>query len=628
VIRRQLGSAIAAAFAALLWVSAALAESAATLVVRDLPARGAEAARFDLVGLHWRGAGSVRFRTRSTSGRWSAWRVSDVADGTHRGWRFGEPYWVGSADRIQWRAAAGVRTVRAYFVQSVPEHVSTRSISIAGSPSIVMRTAWKANEEIVRAKPRYAPAVRFAVVHHTAGTNDYGPADSAAIVRGIELYHVQGNGWNDIGYNFLVDRYGQVFEGRSGGVTRNVVGAHAAGFNTGSVGVAVLGNYTSRPISAAARDALVRLLAWRLDLAHVDPLATITWASGGNSKYSRGTPVVLRTISGHRDTGWTDCPGNALYTQLPTIARAVAQTGLPKLYDPVVSGRLGGPITFSARLSAAQAWTVTIRDAKGAAVATGAGNGTAIRWTWNSAGATAASYMWSIEAGPTVRPATGTIANSAPPPPPPPPPPLAPILTDFSVAPPLISPDGDGNADSAIVTYRLRRSALVTARVLDASGLPVATLFQEQRQSARVQSWQWTAAAVPDGLYQLEVSARGTGARAVTVSGRVIVDRTLGFVAATPNVFSPNGDGSLDTTTFSFDLGAAATVTVAVVQNGREITRVYSGALAPGPQQFVWNGQTAGAVVPDGRYDLVVTAVDALATSTESVRFTVDSTAK
>ena len=127
---------------------------------------------------------------------------------------------------------------------------------------------------------------RFAVVHHTAGSNAYTRAQSAAIVRGIELYHVRGNGWNDIGYNFLVDKYGQVFEGRAGGIERNVIGAHAQGFNTGSTGVAVIGNYSSAKISPAALHALAGLLAWRLDVAHVDPLSTLTWRSGGNPRVS------------------------------------------------------------------------------------------------------------------------------------------------------------------------------------------------------------------------------------------------------------------------------------------------------------------------------------------------------
>src|SRR4029077_1663338 len=104
--------------------------------------------------------------------------------------------------------------------------------------------------------PSYAPSVQFALVHHTAGTNSYTASQSAAIVRGIELYHVKGNGWNDIGYNLLVDKYGQVFEGRYGGVDRNVIGAHAEGFNTGSVGVAVLGDYGTKQLPAPAKTAL------------------------------------------------------------------------------------------------------------------------------------------------------------------------------------------------------------------------------------------------------------------------------------------------------------------------------------------------------------------------------------
>src|SRR5205814_3514016 len=100
--------------------------------------------------------------------------------------------------------------------------------------------------------------LQLAVVHHTVNVNNYTAAQSAAIVRGIEVYHVKGNGWNDIGYNFLVDKYGQVFEGRYGGVDQNVVGAHSQGFNTGSVGVAVIGTYNSSAISAAAKSSLER----------------------------------------------------------------------------------------------------------------------------------------------------------------------------------------------------------------------------------------------------------------------------------------------------------------------------------------------------------------------------------
>src|SRR6185369_298026 len=141
---------------------------------------------------------------------------------------------------------------------------------MTGSPPLLGREAWGANEAIRRAPPTYAKSVQFALVHHTAGSNSYTASQSAAIVRGIEVYHVKGNGWNDIGYNFLVDKYGQVFEGRAGGIERNVIGAHSQGFNTGSVGIAVIGTYDKSGLPVPARTALEQLLSWRLDVAHVD----------------------------------------------------------------------------------------------------------------------------------------------------------------------------------------------------------------------------------------------------------------------------------------------------------------------------------------------------------------------
>src|SRR5690606_17772143 len=100
------------------------------------------------------------------------------------------------------------------------------------------------------------PDVQVMFVHHTAGTNSYSCRDSARIVRGIQGYHVRGNGWNDIGYNFLVDKCGNLFEGRKGGVNRAVLGAHTMGFNSHSSAVAVLGNYNARTVPAVVRTAI------------------------------------------------------------------------------------------------------------------------------------------------------------------------------------------------------------------------------------------------------------------------------------------------------------------------------------------------------------------------------------
>src|SRR4051812_32613391 len=415
--------------AALLLAAAApgVAAAADRFVVRDEPVGPSSAfvdaaAReapltFNLVGLHWRGSGRVSFRVRSLADGWSAWRdgapeAEDLPDAgsaeaaLRRGWKFGSPYWTGAADSFQYRTAGHVSRLRAYFLWSDPrsEPISLlRPLALrAARPRIIRRPEWGADESIVRASPSYASAVRFAVVHHTAGTNSYSASDSPAIVRGIERYHVLANGWNDIGYNFLVDKYGQVFEGRGGGITRNVVGAHAQGFNTGSTGVAVLGDYESGRISAAARAALVELLTWRLDLAHVDPLSRLSWVSGGNAKYPAGATVSLRAVSGHRDTGPTSCPGSALYAQLPGLAKDIAASGLPKLYDPVVTGSLGGPVRFIARLSAALPWTVTITDGTGAEVASGGGTGDAVDWTWDATPSPYGSYRYAIAAGPDV----------------------------------------------------------------------------------------------------------------------------------------------------------------------------------------------------------------------------------
>jgi hypothetical protein len=307
--------------------------AAPNLLARDLPARSGLVAQapesFDLVGLHWQGSGAVRFRTQRADGTWSGWHLSapesdDLPDrGTaewrrSRGWHLGSPFWVGRSERIQYRVGQGVTRLRAFFVRTpllggTPQHVKPFATN---APTIITRAEWGANEAIRRNRkkgPKVADNVHIAFVHHTAGTNSYTRAQSAAIVRGIETYHVLGNGWDDIGYNFLVDKYGQVFEGRFGGMQKAVVGAHALGFNYGAVGVALIGNYNSAQITSAERTSLVNLLAWRLDMAHLDPLSQATRISAGNPYYAKGTAVALRAISGHRDTYPTSCPGNNVY---------------------------------------------------------------------------------------------------------------------------------------------------------------------------------------------------------------------------------------------------------------------------------------------------------------------------
>jgi hypothetical protein len=612
----------------------------ATIVSQDLPVgvsrttAGAVApSRFNLVGLHWQGSGTVLFRTHSISGRWSVWRRAAPEDedrpdrGTaefraRRGWRLGNPYWVGSSDGIGWRVLGDVSRVRAWYVWSpAGRSPGTRTVSLAGSPKIMLRSGWNANEVIRRHAPRYAKGVYFAIVHHTAGSNSYGPGTSPAIVRGIELYHVRGNGWNDIGYNFLVDKYGQVFEGRAGGVDRNVIGAQAEGFNTGSVGIAVIGNYTSAQITPATQTALAKLLAWRLDVAHVDPLGFVTWTSGGNPKYSRGAPVLLRAISGHRDTGFTSCPGTRLYARLPDLAHQVASIGLPKLYAPTVSGTLGGPVKFIARLSSAGPWVVTVRDAAGRPVARGAGTSLAVSWTWNAAGVAPGSYIWTIEAGARTRPATGTIGRAPAPVPNPPVP--APILSGLTLDPAVLSPDGDGIADTATISYTLGGRAAVTATVQDSSGAVVATLFSGQLQGARRQSFPYAAGGLPDGAYVLSISATGEDGRTGSLAAPFGVDRTLSGLSLTTQLLTPNGDGADDTLGIGFSLSVAATVTVQIEQAGVVVASVFGGQLPAGASQVFWDGTTPTGSAPDGSYEAAVIVDGSFGVTRHATPFTI-----
>jgi hypothetical protein len=572
---------------------------------------------FELVGLHWQGPGTVRYRTRNLAGRWSPWRAFSEEDSlpdrgvetrTTRGWRVASPFWTGPSNGIQYRVVGRVVRMRAYFVRSPRRPSQLKRVHIAGSPEVVPRSSWHADESIRRGGPYYADAVRLAIVHHTAGSNSYTRAQSASIVRGIELYHVKGNGWNDIGYNFLVDKYGQVFEGRYGGMTRPVVGAHAQGFNSGSVGIAVIGDYGSASITPAARAALVSLIAWRLDLAHVDPVSRVVRISAGNPRYPAGKAVTLRAISGHRDAYPTSCPGASLYSQLLSLRSRVAATGLPKLYSPTVVGTLGGPIRFGGRLSGETAWTVTVRDVLGAVVASGTGTGTKVDWTWDATSAVAGRYTWSI-GGPGLRPATGTIGTA--------PAPLS--LQALKVTPAVVSPNGDGRGENATVSYTLSTAATVTASVEDVTHGGATTVFTGSRAAGK-QTFVLGTSALPDGWYRLTLLAKA-GARQVQTTAGFWVDRTLASVATDARVLSPNGDGRFDTVGLSFRLLAAAHVRVRVLRGGVEaVTPLFEADVGAGPQELVWDG----GGLPDGRYALAVSATDSLLTVQQAVPVSID----
>lgn len=207
--------------------------------------------------------------------------------------------------------------------------------SADGMPNVVTRAGWQADESKRCSSPTVDDGVSGLVVHHTAGSNDYSPAQAAAQVRGIYQYHAVTLGWCDVGYNAMVDKYGTIYEGRFGGLDRAVQGAHAGGFNQNTWGVSMIGNHETLPPSDATIDAVGRLLGWRAAVAGIDPKGEDTHYSEGTSytRYAYGTAVRLPNIFAHRDVGLTTCPGDAGYAKMGQI-RDIAE----KHYQQIESG--------------------------------------------------------------------------------------------------------------------------------------------------------------------------------------------------------------------------------------------------------------------------------------------------
>ncbi len=583
--------------------------------------------RFDLVGLRWHGSGSVEFSVRGLGGGYGPWLDATGGeddrpdDGTPEaarmsGWRVGAPTWVGPSSGIRYRITGAVADLRASFVRSPELKIPLRAVSAAGSPPIVKRSSWGADEKIRRRDPSYAPSVRFASVHNTAGSNDYSPSQVAAIIRAIELFHVESNGWDDIGYNFLVDRYGRVYEGRYGGVDENVVGAHIRGFNQGSVGVAVIGSFGRSELPAAAQASLQRLIAWRLDLAHVDPLSTLIAVSDGSERYPKGTAVVLRTVSGHRDTGLTTCPGDRLYGRLETIASRAEQLGLPKIFSPDVSGDLEGRVRFRARVSSALPWTVRVTDLLGQDLAIGSGKGTEVDWTWDASLAGVSGVRWSIDVA-RATPAAGTLGK-----------PEEPLAIEELVADPaMLTPNGDGLADVTKLSYTTTTQATVDVTLFDAGGSVLTAVVPQTLLPAGRHSLTFDGLDLPDGVYTLVVTAVGDTGVSVSRRVRITITRTLATASLSPAVFTPDGDGKRDELAVTFRLDAPASVRVRVLREGTWVATLFSGALDPGLQSVRWDGAKRSGRTVDGSYSAVVEATDAVGTVSLALPFLLDAQA-
>jgi uncharacterized protein with LGFP repeats len=169
--------------------------------------------------------------------------------------------------------------------------------------------------------------VRAVVLHHTDTGNAYDCSQVPGMIRNLYTGHVKDRGWGDIAYNFLVDKCGTIYAGRAGGTDWPVVGAHTVGFNHDTMGIAAIGTFTAgTTVPQAMIDAIAKLSAWELGLTSTDPRGhTRLTSTSDASRYRKGRSVVFNTISGHRDTVFTDCPGPALYKLLPAIRAQAAR---------------------------------------------------------------------------------------------------------------------------------------------------------------------------------------------------------------------------------------------------------------------------------------------------------------
>jgi hypothetical protein len=292
-----------------------------------------------------------------------------------------DPIYVGAVDDVQVKALtasgtapAGMRlalvdpgrqvaaraekpaidTGRLSLSDATSTEASRAAARVTAKPRIFSRAQWGAEERMRERSALHYGEVHGGFVHHTVNANGYSAGQVPAIIRGIYAFHTQSRGWSDIGYNFLVDRFGRIWEGRYGGVTRPVVGAHTLGYNDDAFAMSAIGNYDIARPSSAMVDAFGRLFAWKLSLHGVFASSRRQWI----------TKRYLPAINGHRDVGQTACPGRYLYAQIPTIRARAARyqrSFAPRVRTTRVAGN-SRPVIVARDRRTKQLWLVSTRS--------------------------------------------------------------------------------------------------------------------------------------------------------------------------------------------------------------------------------------------------------------------------
>jgi hypothetical protein len=247
----------------------------------------------------------------------------------------------------------------------------------------------------------------------------------------------------------------------------------------------------------------------------------------------------------------------------------------------------------------------------------GTGKGPIVDYTWDASLVTAQGTTWRIEvAGAT--PVSGTFGK-----------PVVVVSGPLAIAglaadPPTISPNGDGQADTTTIKYSMSAPATVTATLLDAAGVQLATLGTPGKLAAGEHSFTFDGLGQPDGIYTIVVTAVDAVGVSVSSQLTIAVTRTLAVAALQPAVLTPNGDGNGDALTVTFQLAAPATVRLRVLREGKWVATPYTGSLPAGPQSLGWNGAKRAGKTLDGAYTAVLDATDAVGTATVSLPFVLD----
>ncbi len=314
---------------------------------------------FDLPGgtthfaIHWTGHSNAQLTVASSSdgsvfGPASVVEIDEVGSSRGDGETYGAVTPASGVAAIRLTTsepldAVSILTLDAANQVTIPLGIGAVAAGAGELPPVISRSAWGADESIrfdsqgeIRWGLAYYPLQKFIVHHTVTGNSDPNPA---ATVRAIYYYHAVTQDWGDIGYNYLVDAAGRIYEGKysrdyAPGVTPTsdneegllVEGGHALGYNPGSMGIALMGTFDTRAPTAQAQSSLVRLIAWAAIRNGLDPRI---WSSYVNPV--SGKTRWTANISGHRDYNSTACPGGLLYPLLPSIRSRVAAEIISRL---------------------------------------------------------------------------------------------------------------------------------------------------------------------------------------------------------------------------------------------------------------------------------------------------------